>query len=267
MAGFTLNILSGKNEGLVMSPSELITNFLQGIPMCFPDGRSLNMGLIKQKLLSAQKQIENFLSIKLIKQIINGERKDYYANDYQNYGYLKTSYPINEPLALQGLLNEVVQITFVKEWLSIKRPQSIGTFRNLYILPNTGGAGAVTNANAYTLAFAGSSPMLGLFGSEFIPNYWKVTYCTGFDIIPMDIIDVLGKLAAIQVLSILGDILLGLGVASSTLSLDGLSQTIATTKSAKGGIFAGRISQYSEELKNDLANLKGQYRAITFSVG
>lgn len=259
-----MNISFNKNEGLVMSPSNLIDLFLTGIPLCYPNGGRISDFTIRQKIQDAQKQVENFLSLKLIKQIVV-ENRDFTRQEFFTWGYLKTSYLINEPIYLHGTLNEVRQVTYPKEWLSVKRGTDIVQARNMYLIPNTSG-GAVTTNSAFS--YTGTTPHMGYFGSNFIPNYWEVSYWSGWcpHEIPADILSFIGKFAAIQILSIVGDLIYGAGIGNQSISLDGISQQYSTTKGGGKGAFAGRVTQYTDELKEEIARLKAEYLGINFRV-
>jgi hypothetical protein len=259
MPQFKLDISYSKNEGLVISPSELIDMYLTGIPLCYPDGGSISPDSIKQKILSAQKQIENVLSIKLAKQKVF-ETADFIREEFFRWGYIKTVFPIMTPLSLDGYINNVQQVHYPKQWLSCMRGTDTTKFRNLYLIPNTEG-GAVMTQNAFV--FSGITPHMGFFGTDFIPNYWRVNYCTGWDNIPMELISALGKAAAIPLLAIAGDLIFGAGIGNSSISIDGISQTYSTTK-GQGGAFAGRIKQYTEEFNNEWLELKAEYRGLMF---
>lgn len=52
-----LDILYNKNEGLVLSPSELTENYLFGIPMCSPDGQRVSESSIKTQIKVAQARV------------------------------------------------------------------------------------------------------------------------------------------------------------------------------------------------------------------
>lgn len=264
MPKFSLNIEFNKNGGLVMSPSNLQNLYLAGIPLCYPNGGKVSQELIKQKLLSAQKYIENFLSIKLNKQIIE-EEQDFNRQEFTSWGYIRTVFPINHAKKLEGRINNISQITYPESWLSVKDSTDTTSFRNLHIIPNTKGA---AEQNQYSVVYSGISPTVGYFGAQSIPNYWRVTYCTGWDIedLPYDILDVIGKIAAIQVLAITGDLIFGAGVGNQSISIDGISQTYSTTKGGGKGAFAGRIEQYKNELEQSLRDLKAEYVGIMFRV-
>ena len=63
-----------------------------------------------------------------------------------------------------------------------------------------------------------------------------------------------------------GDLILGAGIASMSLGIDGLSQSVATTSSAENSGFSSRIIMYNKEIKSTLEKLKGIYKGINFTV-
>ena len=117
-----------------------------------------------------------------------------------------------------------------------------------------------------SVVYNGMSPHMGWFGQSYIPNYWRMRYTTGWDNVPFDLLDYIAKIASCNVLAVLGDIIYGVGLSSIQVSLDGVSQSTPLTRSAQGGLFAGRIKQYIEEINAVSQNLKYQYRGITFEV-
>ena len=120
--------------------------------------------------------------------------------------------------------------------------------------------------NQNSLVFNGIAPSLGWFGKSFIPNYWRTLYVTGWDVTPKDLFDFISKMAAVNVLEIIGDVLYGVGVTNIQVSLDGVSQNTPLSRSAAGGLFQGRIKHYIDDMKETFPNIKNQYRGITFEV-
>ena len=100
----------------------------------------------------------------------------------------------------------------------------------------------------------------------YIPNYWRFRYVTGWDKCPDDLKDLIGKFAAINVLAIIGDILYGVGMTSISISLDGVSQNTPLTRSGQGGLFAGRIKLYTDQINEMMPAIKQKYRGIQFNV-
>jgi len=264
MDTLSLKIPYNINSEIIISPSELIENYLFAIPLCSNDGRRISTNALQQHILAAQRNVENLLNIKLKKQVIE-ENRDFERQDFMSWGFIRTMYPVAYIDNLEGWINDVCQITYPKEWLSIKKQEQTAVYRNVYLIPNTGSKeGAHMTQNS--LIYNGISPHLGWFGQNYIPNYWRMRYITGWDKVPADLLDFVCKFAAINVLNIIGDILYGVGLASIQLSLDGVSQSTPLTRSAQGGLFAGRVKTYIDELNNSLPYLKSKYRGISFEV-
>jgi len=264
MPSLKLKIQYNKNEDLIISPTELVNNYLFGIPMAGNDGKRISAQAIKTHIINAQTKIENLFSIKLNKQVIE-ESRDFVRQEFFAWGYIRTMYPITYISDLKGYINNVMQVTYPQNWLCIKKTQQNAVYRNVSLIPNTaGGGGATMTQNSFM--YSGISPNMGWMGQTYIPNYWRLKYVTGWDTVPSDLLDFICKMAAINVLGIVGDIIYGVGITSIQVSLDGVSQNTPLSRSAAGGIFGGRMKHYIDEMKETFPNLKNQYRGITFEV-
>lgn len=255
------NSLSDVSKSLVFSVSEFIEQYLWGIPLCNPvTGQSLSDDVIIQRLLASQAFLESILGLKLFKQIIE-ENKDFVREEFQTWGFIKTAYQINTPIQLTGNLVNQQQIKYPTEWLSCKKSTDNIMFNELYVIPN--GAHAVTFDNLAV----NYSQFFSFFGARILPNYWKIKYWTGFDKIPYDLMSIIGKMAAVEILPLIEMVVGGasmFGLASSSLSLDGLSQSVS--KANGGNIFQNRIKQYGDEVLRDLPRLRSAYVGIVFDV-
>jgi hypothetical protein len=252
---------------LVITPALLLERHLWGIPTC-NNGVELPSSVIRQKILDAQLDVENYFAIKLFPQLIR-ENVTYYPEEFNNYGFVRVSYNIQRPLELQGFYGQGKQVEFSRDWLSTRqestsRPGASGTpvgFRHMYVIPN-GGSATSTSGTVYSGPFAAYT----FRNSGPTPNYWQATYVTGFEVIPADLVNLVEKLAAIQVLAQLGDSFLAPGISSQSISLDGLSQTMSTIRNAQGGVYAPRIIQYGKDIAERLDILRGKYRGILFDM-
>lgn len=255
MGAISLEMPFGKNEGLIMSPSELKELYFFGVSVTTQDGREMPDETIATYIRSAQREIETYLNIKLQKQIIE-ENKDFVREDFKNWNFIRCTYYVNKPFLVQGNLNGVKQIEYPVEWLSSKETnQEDQYFRQIYLVPNAGTADI-------TAVYSGITPHVGFLGTKFIPNYWKVRYCTGFSKTPEDLLNFAGKLAAINVFHIMGDLILGAGIASQSIGIDGLSQSISTTSSATNAGYGSRITGYLADLKIAWPRLKSYYSGL-----
>lgn len=246
----TLKYKIGAN--LVISPSSLIDEYMHGIPLVDINGRSYSFLNIKKKILESTIKVENFLKIKIMETTIT-EEQDYLAEEWMNFGHIKCNYKVQEVLAVDGYLNSEKVVSFTKEMFT-KRG------KNIALVPSSGNVSSMV-----WFGTAGATPLLR-GGLSKVPNFWHISYKTGFSVLPLDLLLVICKLATMQILAVLGDIVVGVGVASESISFDGLSQSFSSTQSSGNSVFSARIKQYAEEVKDGLESLKAYYRGIIFEV-
>ncbi|GHU65052.1 hypothetical protein FACS189447_03300 [Spirochaetia bacterium] len=80
--------------------------------------------------------------------------------------------------------------------------------------------------------------------------FYAIDYVAGFessDAVPDDLRAAIGKMCAIELLNIIGDGILA-GFSSSSLSMDGVSESFSSTQSATSATYGARIKEYGEEL-------------------
>lgn len=250
MPSLTLTVKYTIADELVISASAFLDSFLHGIPLTDTDGNPYSILQIKDKIKFATVQLEHFLNMKITEQQVT-EVQDYIYEEWINWSHVKLEQRINEIISFSGYLNSTKVVDF---------PLSILTFKgkSISIVPSSNNVGALIWFNN-----AGAYPMLHS-GVNIVPNFWHITYKTGFKIVPYDLLQAVCKMASIQILAVLGDILLGAGIASESLSFDGLSQSISTTQSAENSAYSARIKQYANELKDDLRRLSNYYRGVIF---
>ncbi len=78
--------------------------------------------------------------------------------------------------------------------------------------------------------------------------------------VPADVLDAIGNMASRNALNIAGDLIAGAGIASKSVSQDGLSQSINTTASATNSGYGARIIQFEKYLDVLMPSLVAKYR-------
>jgi|GEM_PF-4030292 len=73
--------------------------------------------------------------------------------------------------------------------------------------------------------------------------------------------------ASMLPLDIAGDLLLGAGIAQQNISIDGLSQSIASTASATSSGYGAKIISYKDQLKTTMSTLKKKYKVSKIAAG
>jgi len=273
MGSLKFSFSYGTTPTLVLSPAELLQNYLFGVPICNSAGLELTSEMMEQKILAAQEWLEDILYIKFNEQIIK-ETSSFTRTEWDTWGFVKTTYNVKFPLALDGFYNKIKQIGYPYEWLNVRFEKSSleidrdTVLRQIHIVPS----GTTGNASSEGVIYNGATPFALFLGLRYIPNYWVSTYVTGFQKIPPILIDMVGKLAAIQLLLQLGDTYHGVGMSSYSVSLDGLSQNTSLIKSGEYGIYGSRIKQFTSDVfgvngqGGAIEAMKAKYRGITWDV-
>lgn len=255
-----------KDTGIVMSPDELWSLYLYGINIRSQDGTDFSNESTRFYILKAQTEVENILKIKIQKQLVEDETITYNRDEYWwQFPILKTKWPVRSVQTVIGMLNKIEQIVFPKSWFSWHKNNEQTNKRRISLVP-TGSSTAVQGSGDMILA--GITSQIGFQRFNAIPDYWNIQYTTGFDYdkIPFDVLDIIGKMASIGLFNVAGDLILGAGIASQSLGIDGLSQSIATTSSAQNSGYSARIIMYQKEIKESLQRLKHIYGEIDFIV-
>jgi hypothetical protein len=265
MGQLTLTMKYRKNEGLLLSPTEMFSLYLYGIKIQAGDGTAFSTESMRFYIQAAQQEIENFFNLKLVYQFIALEKLTFYRADYwQSFPILFTNYPVNKPISLTGRFNQLEQISYPTQWLT-NTQNSYGQYKRRVSIVPTGTAVATANAE---VILSGLTTQLGSQHFLMIPDYWDLQYITGFklDQMPMDLINLTGKLASFGPLGIAGDLILGAGIASQSLGVDGLSQSISSTSSATNAGYGARLVQYEREIKATIPRIKLVYDEVKLSV-
>ena len=101
------------------------------------------------------------------------------------------------------------------------------------------------------------------FGAEtWNPHlFYAIDYDAGFetsDEVPQDLRHMIGKMAAISLLNVIGDGLMS-GFSSSSLSMDGVSESFSSTQSATSAYFGARIAVYQKEVQEYISQNKFKF--------
>ena len=212
-------------------------NYLTGFNFVGNDGQELAPSFFEEKLAFAIAKFEDITNIDVLQRELTAEVHDYYTEDYLNYAFIQL-FRIPCQSVQQVTANyptgQTIQV-FPSEWVRLTVEHS-----QIHLVPTSGSLAQVMlgGGNGYLpFIFAGLS---------YLPGLWQVDYVSGFspDAIPRSIISAVCKIATIEILQTLSDLVGPLGVASSSLGLDGMSQSIARQLPA----FKARIDAYKVDL-------------------
>lgn len=104
-------------------------------------------------------------------------------------------------------------------------------------------------------------PWTFIMGYLNYPDAIHVDYTTGYknaEFLPPDLRDIVGKIATLKMLNVIGDGLLA-GFSSSSISLDGLSESFSSTQSSTSGYFGSRILTYTKDVEAYIEANRNKY--------
>lgn len=242
----------------LLSVAELQRRYFFGVDLTNDRSEQMGDDVFTHYILAAIRSIETELDIPILPTTFN-ETHDYYRNDYEAFCFIQLdNYPVIsvDEFRVQYPSGQNV-VVFPNEWIRLNAEHG-----QIQIVPT---AGTLSDS----LVGRGGAFLPAIYsGMDFLPQIFQVTYSAGFGKgqVPRDILDCIGMLAACGPLDIFGDMLGGAGIASLSLSLDGLSQSVNTTSSPSFTGYGARINDYLKRLKQQLPMLRRYYKGVRMVV-
>lgn len=239
-----------------LSIDEMLQTYLFGIDLTDPQGNPFPRSLMAGYLNSSIAYAESLFDICLTEQEFT-ENHDYERQDYQNWGYLQLWHrPVKQVKSLCMMMGNRPSYQIPNDW--VRLDQNGG---KIQLYPSSGSAGG--------LLMGSSGGMYGAFHPwSYVPQVWRVEYTAGMtcEEFPQHLKELIYKYAAMGILQVWGDLILGAGIASSSLSIDGLSQSIGTTQSAMYGGASARCEEYRKDIQNLIPVIRQKYDGIKMVV-
>lgn len=205
----------------ILTPQLLVSRFLKGIPLAFPNGDSFSAEDLKDQIRIAMNEVEILCKITITREQFT-DKVPFDTNLYKSFIYLKTE---------QGPVLSVQDVSIVSSdgykvfqipsaWLESSN-FSKGIINVVPIL------GAYSVATGGGVGAYGGIPYLSVFQSlSFIPGFWQIVYQTGTSKIegqfPIVVNELIGIIAALNMLMVITNMFL---TTSQSLSRDGVSQS------------------------------------------
>lgn len=244
----------------VLSVEELKDIFLFGVTLSDSDGAPFPPALFEFYIKSAVSFVERYLDIPLRPLVIVDETQDFYRQDYYTNNFIQlNNSPVRDVQRVQLILPTGQQvIDYDPTWIKIEKDTG-----QLQIVPGGG------NISSIALGLSGQWLTVVNQWADFIPQLFHIDYTAGFEKgqCPYDLREVVGMLAALGPLHLAGDLILGAGIASEALSMDGLSQSIATTSSPSFAGYGARTKNYVAQVRLRLPTLRRYFKGVRIVAG
>lgn len=206
----------------ILTPEKFRSRYMLGLPKVLPNGDVITDDILKDKIVRATNRAEIELGIN-IDPVQYTDRLPFDRNLYKNFMHFRTmKRPVIsvENVAIWSA-NQEELFRVPLDWVDMG--QAVNGQINVipFLATYAQGEGMVT-----TISNAGYAYLATLEGHRWLPSYWNVTYthglCTHGGQIPIVVNDLIGTLAAIEILSLLGPTD---PYTSASLSQDGISQS------------------------------------------
>lgn len=220
-----------------LTPAFFKKHYLVGLTLCGGDGQELDDDIYETHISTAIAKIEEITNVDILSHTTVGERHDYRVSDYVQYGFLQLfRLPTLSVQAVRAVYptGQTIQ-TFPTEWIRLDASHS-----QIHLVPTSGSLAQVV------MGQGGDFLPLIFSGLGYMPHLWEIDYTSGMDPVklPRSVVDTILKYAAVELLQIMADTVTPVGLQSSSVSVDGLSQS----RSYQMPAFNARITAYKADL-------------------
>lgn len=223
-----------------LTTDDLIDNHFQGIDLMTYDGTPFSRTFLVSSLNSAIDRAEQVFDICITPREIKDELHDFEGNSlFDSYQYTPLfKRPVREIESITYKMGNRQILQVPKEWIQLDK--RVG---DVTIFPITGSVNYINPALGAAVPY--------FMTRSYMPMAVSVNYKAGMEKeeIPHNLLDWIFKYAAITIFEVWGDQIIGAGIASASVSIDGLSQSIGTTQSAMYGGASARILEYRKDLE------------------
>ena len=275
---------TGQWDDLIITPPELRSEYLFGLILVDRFGRPYSDENIAQFIRKSQATVERRCDINILPRKILATASeasaidsgfdlddfdiiepgyDYSFNDFQRWTFLKLN---KRPLLFEVKVIKLIYpvglsvFDLPEEWIRTYFQAS-----QIQVVPTAGALSRV-----FMLPSGQFAPMVSWYLPGQIPQVFQISYDVGLidkegkrnRHFPENVFDearhLVGLLAAVEVLGVTGDAILA-GVASQSISGDGISESFSTTASATSATYQARIESYRKDLLGRTQGEPGVY--------
>jgi hypothetical protein len=241
----------------IITAEDIRNNFLYGIPLTNYLGQTLSDDVIRNAIDSATSWLETELQISIRQRYWQQERHDYVSSDYMNFGLITLNHrPILKITQYLIIYPDTGQTTdFPLEWVQADMEGINGVIQ---LVPGVG------SANSFIIGVGNNLLPLIFRTADFLPDLFKISYYSGFpnNKCPQNLLQIIGKKAAIDIMTLVSNAILGQGALTQSLSIDGMSQSIGKLPF----IYEKQIALYRKQIEEEVSSARAFWNGIHMSV-
>lgn len=248
--------------GELLTSDDLKYSFLWGIDLTASNGQTWTEEQTKKNIEWSVFQLEKALNIDIFP-------REYYCDDLDNESVVTSKYVIKEfpypnrrkhkntIVSRHRPVREVTRLDLysptddkilnILPWLRLDKYKGV-----FYTYPKQG------KVLSYT---TNSLPWLNYIAQVNYRDAYHIDYKTGYEtaeLIPEDLREIIGMIAAMKLLNVIGDGLLA-GFSSSSIGLDGMNESFSSTQGVENAYFGARINVYKQTVADYISENRNKY--------
>lgn len=243
----------------IITPEKLVSRYLKGIPLTFPNGDTITADDLKDKIMLATNEAELLLNMTInreqFKQKVPMDRSLYncFVHIRAEHGPIVSL----EQLAIVSA-NGANIFQIPPDWIESANFAK----RLINVIPLLAAYGVNQLQGSTTVSNAGIAFLTVMGGLGWVPAYWQITYTAGMSAkegqVPVPVNELIGIIAAIDVLSLIAPSNIW---TSQSLSQDGISQS----SSGPGPmLYRQRLEELEDKKNTIIKKLKGIFMGKFF---
>lgn len=260
--------------GTIVTPDDCRYTYLWGTDFKATNGQSFSDEQIQYFINAATESIGRTLGIDIKKTKYRYDPKarnlekgkdydieeslyDYHLSRIQKYGVIKTRH------------KPIIQVTKLDLLSRYNFDKIIDLLPTTVIDKQKGLLKMIERPIRPSETVSGIETAISMYGNKTYNGhlFYAIDYDAGYetsDDVPADLREIVGKQAAIGLLNVIGDGLMS-GFSSSSLSMDGVSESFSSTQSATSAYFGARIAEYKKDI--DTYIKENRYRFSNMAIG
>lgn len=244
------------NWGEIVTPDDLHYTYLWGVDFRASNGQPYTDEQIRFHINSAMREMERRLNITIKKKRVVCEPERRGLKKGVDYDEEESFYSFRrEKIQRQGFISTRKRpVIKVKRLDLLSRNEKIKSLLDCSTLDKTKGLIRFFNRPMrMSDSFRSVEQAVYPYGADQYGGnlFYAIDYEAGFatsDDVPADLRAVIAKLCAVEMLNIIGDGLIS-GFSSSSLSMDGVSESFSSTQSATSAYYGARIQVYEDNIR------------------
>lgn len=241
----------------LLTPELLVSRYLKGIPVIFPNGDKFTPDELKDRINLAINEVELLVGTTVTREAFK-EKRDFDWSLYKQFIHLRTDHgPIVsiESLSIKAS-NGLDIFSIPPEWIETANFH----MHLINVIPLLAAFGSTTTTGTPIAVNSGAgAAFLAIWTAEgyggHIPAYWEINYTSGLSNkegqVPIPVNDLIGIVAAMDILSLIAPTNL---FNSQSLSQDGISQS----SSGPGPlVYRNRMDELEKKKQDLIKKLKG----------